>query len=258
MDINFNKFQATGNDFVIIDGRFDQFDATDVVVKNLCNRRFGVGADGLIILKEKEGFDFEMLYFNSDGKPSSMCGNGGRCAVQFAKKIGILKQTYYFLAPDGEHEANIDKDVNWVNLKMKDAQIHPFEEDFVIDTGSPHYVKFIPVDIETYDVFNEGRAIRNDKAFPQGINVNFVQPLSDSEIFVRTFERGVEDETLSCGTGVTASALAYGLRTNLSRIDIQTLGGRLAVSFEKTLGSTFSNVWLGGSADFVFEGRISL
>lgn len=258
MKLHFNKFQGTGNDFVMIDGREDGVELSSEQIKKLCDRKFGIGADGLIIIRNLEGYDFEMKYYNANGHEGSMCGNGGRCAVQYAKKIGILKKEYHFMAVDGEHLASIDLINGWVNLKMKDVdKIHQINGDFVLDTGSPHYVKHISNDLKDYDVYKNGYDIRHSEKFPEGINVNFVEQIDDSTIFVRTFERGVEDETLSCGTGATASALVFAHNErSFNRVDVETPGGSLAVDFVKKDEDVFSDIWLCGPATFVYEGSV--
>lgn len=259
MELSFFKYQGTGNDFIIIDNRERQISLTTAQVNKLCHRRFGIGADGLMLLQEKEGYDFEMVYFNSDGKESTMCGNGGRCLVKFAYHRGIKRNKYHFIAVDGPHEATIE-DNGWVHLKMKDVNgLKQYYGDFVLDTGSPHYVKDVS-DINKVDVFAKGREIRNSDDFAaKGINVNFVQEKGDSAIFVRTYERGVEDETLSCGTGVTAAALVYAHNDKgFNRIEVQTPGGHLAVEYDKMGEEHFENIWLCGPAEFVFSGTITI
>ena len=263
MQIEFYKYQGTGNDFVIIDARsFDKKIFTPTKIKHICDRRFGIGADGLMLLTLKEGFDFEMLYFNANGLPGSMCGNGGRCMVAFAQFLGILrKNKAYFWAIDGPHEAVIDASYT-VTLKMKAVSVIDFDFDYMfLDTGSPHHIEFVS-DLDSYDIFSVGRAIRNNERYrTEGTNVNFVQILEKNHIKVATYERGVEDETLSCGTGVTAAAIAYylksGLSTNSIQIDIQTKGGNLQVLFNVQHRS-FMNIWLTGPAVQVFKGQVSL
>jgi len=260
MHIDFYKYQGTGNDFILLDNRTNLYgDITAREVHFLCHRHFGIGADGLMLLDKREGFDFEMTYFNSDGNTSSMCGNGGRCIVQFAAKLGIRKSKYHFYAIDGAHEAEIDLNGD-VRLKMKDVDDVEFSYNhYVLNTGSPHYVKSVP-DVSHLDVVNEGRAIRHSKEFDaEGINVNFVQTLEDDAIYVRTYERGVEDETFSCGTGVTAAALVSAHNDHgFNQVEVKTLGGTLRVEFEKTGEKTFSDVWLCGPAQIVFQGQITL
>jgi len=259
MQFNFFKYQGTGNDFIIADNRENNIVLTTAQIKQLCDRRFGIGADGLMLLNRKAGYDFEMIYYNADGNESSMCGNGGRCLVKFAYHLGIHKNPYKFIAVDGDHEASLEES-GWVYLKMKDVKgITKNHSDSVLDTGSPHYVKNVTV-IADYEVVKTGREIRySDDFMKEGINVNFVQELNDQEIFVRTYERGVEDETLSCGTGVTAAALVFAHNDNgFNRIEVQTLGGHLAVEFDKTGEDEFKNIWLCGPAEFVFKGEIKI
>jgi diaminopimelate epimerase len=258
MKLNFYKYQGTGNDFIIIDNKQENISLTNKNVKRLCDRRFGIGADGLMLLNVKDEYDFEMVYYNSDGNPSSMCGNGGRCLVKFAYDKGIHKSTYRFIAVDGAHEATID-DNGCVNLKMKDVSgIRKNFLDSILDTGSPHYVK--PTrDVRNYDVVKAGKEIRYSDGFKkEGINVNFVEG-SEDRIFVRTYERGVEDETLSCGTGVTAAALVFAHNDmGFNRVEVTTPGGNLAVEFDKTGEEEFKNIWLCGPAEFVFAGEIEI
>jgi diaminopimelate epimerase len=258
MNITFHKYQGTGNDFVIMDNRYNTIQLTTEQVKKLCDRRFGIGGDGLMLLNSKEGYDFEMIYYNADGRESSMCGNGGRCLVKFAWHLGIHKSKYKFIAADGKHEATVE-DNGWVYLKMKDVTgIERHYSDAVLDTGSPHYIKPI-TDIKQFNVVKYGKEIRYSEDFKEkGINVNFVEPNGKS-IFVRTYERGVEDETLSCGTGVTAAALVYAHNDNgFNRVDVKTLGGNLAVEFDRTGEDKFENIWLCGPADFVFKGEVTI
>jgi diaminopimelate epimerase len=259
MRIKFHKYQGTGNDFIILDNRHKEYDdITTKQVKFMCNRHFGIGADGLMLLNLVDDYDFEMKYYNSDGRESSMCGNGGRCLVQFAYDIGIHKLDYKFLAIDGAHEAEFDNN-GWVELKMKDVEkIEERYGNYELDTGSPHYVKFVS-NIRDYNVVEEGKRIRYGKEFKdEGINVNFVE-MEEDGIYVRTYERGVENETLSCGTGVTASALAAAHNEfGFNRVEVQTLGGNLAVEFDKVGEEKFENIWLCGPATFVFKGEIEL
>lgn len=258
MTLDFYKYQGTGNDFVIIDNREGLIQLSPEQVAFLCDRRFGIGADGLMMLQQTAGYDFEMIYINADGKPSSMCGNGGRCLTRFAYDMGIHKDKYSFIAVDGPHEATLS-DNGWVHLKMKDVQgIHEHNGHSVLDTGSPHYVK--PVnDVMGLDVYHEGREIRYSRTYEKnGINVNFVEQ-NGHKIIVRTYERGVEDETYSCGTGVTASALVFAHNDNgFNRVEIQTKGGHLAVEFDKTAEDVFENIWLCGPATFVYKGTINI
>lgn len=259
MTVHFYKYQGTGNDFILVDNRDNSFALTTEQIRQLCDRRFGIGADGLMTLNEKEGYDFEMKYYNSDGREGSMCGNGGRCIVKFAYHLGIHRALYRFLAADGDHEAEID--INGiVSLKMKNVQkITKYHNDFVLDTGSPHYVKLVG-NVMQLDVYKKGHDIRNSKDFREkGINVNFVeQDINNDKITVRTFERGVENETYSCGTGVTASALVcYHNEIGFNEVEVKTLGGKLTVEFDRTEDDQFNNIWLCGPAERVFEGEIT-
>lgn len=260
MKIEFHKYQGTGNDFILLDNRGNGYDnLTTKQIHFLCSRRFGIGADGLMMLSNKAGFDFEMKYFNADGKQGSMCGNGGRCILKFAMLLGIRKDKYNFSAADGIHEAEIDLNGE-VRLKMKDVKgVEYSYTHYILDTGSPHYVKVVR-DAMQVDVVSEGRAIRNGKEFAEaGINVNFVETIDDDTIYVRTYERGVEDETLSCGTGVTASALISAHNDNgFNRVEVKTAGGKLSVEFEKVSEKEFKNIWLVGPAEQVYRGEINL
>jgi diaminopimelate epimerase len=256
--IAFNKYQGTGNDFIIIDNRNSIFNPDNsALIKKLCDRRFGIGADGLILINNKPGFDFEMVYFNADGFIGTMCGNGGRCTADFALKSGIAEKKLRFSAADGIHYA--ESQGEWIRLKMNDVnEIRSVAGNYFINTGSPHYIIFTN-ELSNFDVFNEGRKIRQSKDFqPGGTNVNFVEPESNG-IFVRTFERGVEDETLSCGTGVTASAIASVLSGHFvsSPVNVRTRGGNLNVEFDVN-GTQISEIWLSGPATFVYEGKINI
>ena len=254
MEFTFYKYQGTGNDFVIIDNRENFFAKEDTgLVAKICDRRFGVGADGLLLLENHPSADFMMVYYNSDGNLSSMCGNGGRCIVHFAKFLGFISEKTTFEAVDGMHEAIIEKD--WVSLKMNDVKkVNVFENSTFLNTGSPHHIEMVS-GLQNYDVFTNGRNIRNKIYGKEGSNVNFVEQ-NDAAIFsVRTYERGVEDETLSCGTGVTAVAIAmYETgKTSENKVILKTQGGQLQVRFEKTdIG--YKNVYLEGPATQVFKG----
>lgn len=261
MQISFYKYQGTGNDFILIDNRDSSVSLTQEQVLQLCHRRFGIGADGLILLENAGGFDFNMVYYNSDGNKSTMCGNGGRCITAFAKHLGIITDKAKFLAADGAHEALIDEN-EIVSLKMQDVKnVEVGADYFFLNTGSPHYVKQVQ-DLQHYDVFAEGKKIRNNERFKEeGTNVNFIEKSDDDTLFVRTYERGVEDETFSCGTGVTASALVaavLGLSTEKNKCNVQTLGGNLEVSFDKVLEHNFYNIWLKGAATLVYKGSVEL
>ena len=258
VNIPFVKYQGTGNDFIIIDQRETKYIQTDETEKIsfLCNRKFGIGADGLMLIEPSSSFSFDIVYFNADGKESSMCGNGGRCIAHFAAQLGIFQGETTFLAIDGKHEVVVRGEE--VSLKMCDVNELNFIEEnvFTLFTGSPHYVKKseqIPGDVK-----EEGKKIRySEPFFSEGINVNFlVFDKKNNVAEVATYERGVEDETLSCGTGVTAAALVCNRLTGCSSpVAIHTKGGNLKVSF-LVKGNGYSDVWLTGPATFVFSGSI--
>lgn len=256
MTVEFYKYHGTGNDFVLIDNRSLFFDKNNTeLISKICSRHFGVGADGLILLENDNLYDFKMIYFNSDGKQTSMCGNGGRCIISFAKKLNIIDDKANFMAIDGIHEGIINN--NLIKIKMNTvSEIQNINTGFLLDTGSPHFVKFCD-SIDNINVFEFGRELRNNKEISEdGVNVNFTEVIDNSSIKVRTYERGVENETLSCGTGVIASALsAYkkGL-VDTNRININTLGGELFVSFE--FNNIYKNIWLEGPAIEVYKGQI--
>ncbi len=273
MQINFTKYQGKGNDFVMIDDRQESFDTeNETLIGKLCDRRFGVGADGLILLRKDQAHDFRMVYFNSDGRESSFCGNGGRCIVHFAHSLGIFEAETNFRAYDGTHKAFYKNGI--VSLKMNNVEkIYSTDEQaYYLHTGSPHYVKFVE-QLANYEIDQNGRKVRNSSAFsPEGTNVNFVEILEKNKnrkakiadleretphIFVRTYERGVEAETLSCGTGVTACAIVCGKLGYESPIIVQTLGGKMAVSFEKG-EEIFADIFLIGDVEAVFEGKIEV
>lgn len=256
MNIKFYKYHGTGNDFIIIDDRNKFFDYTNFkLIASLCKRSTGVGADGLILLRSHDKFDFEMLYFNSNGYESTLCGNGARCIVSLANKLGIIKFNTVFKAIDGAHNAKITNNV--VSIQMNDVfSIENNNNMCVLNTGSPHCVKLVD-DIDNFDVFNNGRQLRNSTEFVgDGINVNFAQ-IKSNVLHVRTYERGVEAETLSCGTGVVASAISVHrlslIKNNV--IDVKTMGGNLSVSFENN-NQYYQNIWLSGPAIFVYSGII--
>ena len=255
MSFSFYKYQATGNDFIIIDNRLKVFDKNDTkLVAKLCDRRHGIGADGLILLELDNDFDFRMVYFNSDGNQSTMCGNGGRCIVSFAKKLNIIYNSTIFSAIDGSHEAKINNNV--VELKMNDiSTIKKIENDYFLDTGSPHYVS-LRSHISQIDVQKEGSFIRNNDIFKkEGVNVNFVEICDENHFSIRTYERGVEAETLSCGTGATAVAIAMHAckKTFSNNLIIKTRGGNLKVNFSEN-SSNYSDIWLSGPSKFIFQG----
>jgi len=262
MKLDFLKYEGAGNDFILIDNRNETFSLVKDTerIKKLCDRHFGIGADGLMILQMQNGFDFEMLYFNADGREGSMCGNGGRCIVAFAKHLELVKEETNFLAVDGPHYARISENGNWVSLQMIDVQEIKTDEDaFVLNTGSPHYVLEVK-NLAIKDVYQDGKSIRYNKTYcEKGINVNFVEDLGN-QYYVRTYERGVENETFACGTGVTAVSMAMakkkGLTGRISNL-IKVPGGNLNVNFNYD-GNSFNNVFLEGPATFVFKGSINI
>ncbi|MGB0404408.1 MAG: diaminopimelate epimerase [Salibacteraceae bacterium] len=259
--MNFWKYQGAGNDFVMVDDREELFDIENFeTIERICDRRFGIGADGLILLRNSKSdlAQLEMVYFNSDGRQSSMCGNGGRCFAAFALHLGLVKNKFTFLAIDGPHEADFIGDL--VNLKMIDVEtIEKIGDDYFLDTGSPHYVSRC-FDIENLDLLDKAKNIRfNDRFKNEGTNVNFVEYKADY-LDVRTYERGVEDETLACGTGVTAVALVADIlnrNTSGNKSRIKVRGGELEVSYEKRK-TGYKNIWLKGPAEMVFKGNTNL
>ena len=262
MKIEFYKYQATGNDFIIIDNRNQDINLTEENIRFLCHRHFGIGSDGLILLENDDKTDFSMQFFNPDGSGGMMCGNGGRSIVKFAADKGIIKERCCFIAPDGLHFATI-KD-NIVSLKMVNPTLlQEFEDGFYINTGTSHFVVF-ENDLEEIDIIKKGRTLRYDERFSpyNGCNVNFVEEISANNLKIQTYERGVEDETLACGTGICASALTYSVKKRLENanhtINISAQGGNLQVKFDKKENNTFNNVHLIGPAKKVFEGEITL
>ena len=264
MDFTFSKYQGTGNDFIMIDDREKKFPASDTAyIESLCDRRFGIGADGLILLQKHTASDFYMQYFNSDGRESSMCGNGGRCIASFATYIGLVKNHASFFAIDGKHEAEISSD--WVQLKMNNVTNVNSRGGgiYVLNTGSPHFVEFIRGELNELQIIPAAHSIRyGDEFRKEGINVNFVTKTGQDSLKIRTYERGVENETWSCGTGVTASALCLALEntyeTGNHLVSVEVKGGKLEVRFQyDKLQNAFTDIWLCGPAEFVFEGMIS-
>jgi diaminopimelate epimerase len=261
MKFHFYKYQATGNDFVLIDNRSGQYSFSTDQIKKICDRKFGIGADGLMLIENHNNLDFNLQYYNSDGS-QSLCGNGSRAAMHFASFLGVVNGKAAFNAYDGKHDAELLPS-GIVRLKMNDTNdVTTIGNDFRINTGSPHLIKFVDA-VANYPVFEEGRKIRYSDAYKEkGINVNFVQLLADNTIFVRTYERGVENETLSCGTGVTAAALAASFKGYQSPVSIKALGGDLSVEFKSghSAGTeiTFQEIFLIGPAKMVFEGDLEL
>jgi len=261
MKIHFYKYQGAGNDFILADNRNNEVDHRNpALISRLCDRRFGIGGDGALFLQNCDGYDFEMVYYNADGRPSSMCGNGGRCIVAFAKHLGIIDAETTFLAVDGPHYAKISASGDWVSLQMIDVDtISADGEAYVLNTGSPHYVT-LTEDLKDKDVYSDGYAIRNNDTYrAEGININFVEQ-NGTGYFVRTFERGVEDETYACGTGVTAVALAMARHNHQSGLidtPIKVLGGDLNIRFNYD-GEKFTHIFLEGPAVMVFEGEVEI
>ncbi|MEM8846045.1 MAG: diaminopimelate epimerase [Bacteroidota bacterium] len=257
MKAEFYKYQGTGNDFVMIDNRQEFFPKNDTkLIAHLCDRRFGIGADGLILLENDNLSDFRMVYFNSDGSESTMCGNGGRCLVAFANHLGIINSETTFIAIDGPHEAHIEGEM--VRLKMQNVEeVREKPLYSFLDTGSPHHVQLVD-NLDTFDVKTEGAKLRYGLYGKSGSNINFVSQSDDTSFAVRTYERGVENETFSCGTGVTAVALAmHSLgKTQANAIKIKTVGGDLDVNFE-TENGMYKEVFLEGPAKLVFKGEVA-
>lgn len=260
MLIQFFKYHGTGNDFVMIDNRQGNFPKDNTkLIEQLCHRRFGIGADGLLLLENDDQTDFRMVYYNSDGNESSMCGNGGRCIVAFAQKLGIISDETTFVATDGLHHASLLEN-GTVALQMKDVDEVKINPDYIfLNTGSPHHVTIVH-DLKNFDVKEKGAKIRYSDLYGKaGSNVNFVSAKSANHFILRTYERGVEDETLSCGTGATATAIAMHAigKTKSNHIDLDVQGGKLKVSFEKN-GEIYEKVVLTGPATFVFEGKVEI
>jgi diaminopimelate epimerase len=257
MRFPFQKYQATGNDFVIVDNRDAKFSFTIDQIQKICDRKFGIGADGIMLIEKHPSLDFNLIYFNADGS-ASLCGNGSRAAVKMASSLGMLNGKTKFNAYDGQHEASLLSNGN-VRLKMNDVtEVKRLGKDFFINTGSPHFIQIVTSAIE-YPVFDAGRKIRYSEDFkPGGTNANFVELMEGNTIFVRTYERGVENETLSCGTGVTAAALAASFHQYSSPISVKTLGGELSVEFNLRHDGSFTDIFLIGPAKMVFEGTLEL
>jgi len=253
MEIQFEKYQGTGNDFILIDNRNSVFPEGDLeLVRKMCHRKWGIGADGLMLIQAGTTNDFEMVFFNPDGS-KSLCGNGSRCAIAYASSLGIIQKDTVFTTTDGEHRAFLKNGL--IHFQVRDVSLieQKSDSEFFIENGSPHHVKFVE-NVDKVDIMEEGVAIRHDDSYaPAGTNVNFVS-VKDNQLHVRTFERGVEAETLSCGTGVVASALAASFRGFSSPVKVNTSGGQLKVSFETDDSNHFKEVFLSGPAKKVFEG----
>lgn len=258
MKLPFYKYQGAGNDFILMDNRSSGIKLATSRIAELCDRRFGIGADGLMYLEKEEDYDFRMVYFNADGHESTMCGNGGRCMMLFAHHLGVIEKRANFIATDGVHRAEVlEEDI--IALGMIDVpEIRFGAEGTVLDTGSPHIVIPVP-GLDSYDVYQNGKRIRNEARFgPKGINVNFIEDKNEV-LHIRTYERGVEDETLACGTGVTAAAISsVGKQVGKFSIPVQAAGGVLRVDFQKTNPDSAEQITLTGPAKFVFKGEIDL
>ncbi len=267
MLIEFSKYQGAGNDFIMFDGRnvplFSPENHLTAFFRNICHRNFGIGADGVIVLFYEPSNGLAMKYYNSDGREGSMCGNGGRCLVAFANDLGLINTKISFRAIDGIHEAKINDFDGFkynISLKMNDVdRLEEISEGIFINTGSPHLVVFCQ-NISQKDVVREGRELRYSQTFdPAGVNVNFVEMANANNLKVRTYERGVENETLACGTGAVAAAVAAKHINNLQHanfFEVEALGGKLQVSFQTENNTVFKNVWLTGPAEKVFEGKV--
>jgi diaminopimelate epimerase len=256
MKIRFSKYQGTGNDFIMIDNREANITLTSEQIIQLCDRKFGIGSDGIVLLEQTGFSDFYMNFFNPDGS-QSFCGNGSRCAVRFAQKLGMVESDGEFKAIDTKHDFHSDE--HMVSIQMKNVLgIENENGHFVIHTGSPHYIVYRE-NIDQMDLVQEARKIRYSKRFEkEGINVNFVE-IRGEDLYIRTYERGVENETLSCGTGVTAVALSWGFQNpTIKEAKIQTRGGILTVKFENIGLGEFEEVHLIGPAQWVFDGEINL
>tara|TARA_A100001011_G_scaffold400878_1_gene520463 strand:+ start:17042 stop:17827 length:786 start_codon:yes stop_codon:yes gene_type:complete len=261
MKVTFDKYQGAGNDFIIIDNRDKKYSSLKTLqLKSLCDRYMGIGANGIIFIQSASDADFEMHYFNSDGNPSTLCGNGGRCAVAFANRHQIIKSEAQFRAIDGLHEAKIVSNEN-VLLKMNNVkELINHEDGILVDTGSPHYIELVE-NISILNIKKEGAEIRYSVPFlPNGVNVNFLEKKSNSHFSIRTYERGVEDETLACGTGAVAGALAMhhlGKTKGLTKIKLEAIGGTLIVDFAfSEMG--YENIQLEGPATFTYSGHINI
>jgi diaminopimelate epimerase len=256
MLVSFYKYQGTGNDFILIDNRQEIVSALNAtLIQNLCHRKFGIGADGLVLLRNHSKYDFEMVYYNADSS-QSLCANGSRCAVHLAHYLGIIQDHTYFLTTDGPHQAFIRNNLIWLQLQEVKL-MQQLATDYFVDIGSPHYIRIVD-NVAELDVATLGKALRNQDAFKKvGTNVNFVKLEANNRLTVRTYERGVEAETLSCGTGVTAAALIAATKGYTSPIEVNTLGGNLTVHFTGK-SPEFSNIYLVGPAVMVFQGTIEI
>ncbi|MBL4605007.1 MAG: diaminopimelate epimerase [Flavobacteriaceae bacterium] len=258
MNMTFFKYHGAGNDFIFIDNRNEFFPKQNTdLITHLCDRHFGIGADGLILLEKENKADFKMVYFNADSS-QTMCGNGARCAVAFAKKLNIITNTTNFTAYDGPHYAKINND-DTVSLEMIDVENVDVNKNYIFtNTGTLHHIEIVN-DLDNYPVVERGRKIRNEIYGKEGSNVNFIEQANKNTFHIRTYERGVEDETLACGTGITAAAIAAHKigKTNDNTVHMNAVGGKLQVSFE-VVDNSYKNIVLTGPAEFVFEGTITI
>jgi len=262
MLVHFSKYHGTGNDFILTDGRSLQISPFNSgIIRQLCDRRFGIGADGLIILEKSENFDFTMKYFNADGREGTMCGNGGRCISAFARKLGIVSRKTVFEGIDGIHTASFSARGD-IRLKLADVSgLTEMEDGYLLNTGSPHFVK-LAENLDELDVERLGAEIRQQDRFgPGGVNVNFLEADAHTDqLAVRTFERGVEGETWSCGTGVTAAAImaSFHFNTDRSSFTVRTRGGLLNVAFRREDKQEYRDIYLTGPALHVYDGTIDI
>ena len=258
MKISFDKYHGCGNDFIIVDNLSNTFPKdSENEIKKFCNRRFGIGADGLILVNHNDKFPIEMIYYNSDGKISTMCGNGGRCFMHYCYNNDIIKNKSEFLACDGVHYGVVNDD--YVKVSMSDVNGYKKYNDYLfLNTGSPHLVKCVN-DVSSFDLINISRNIQKINQFDKGVNVNLVSRKNDDLYQIRTYERGVEEETLSCGTGAVASALALNILSlvNSKTVNLDTKGGLLTVDFHKS-NSKYTDIHLSGKVKKVFTGIIEL
>jgi len=253
-EIQFHKYQGTGNDFILIDDRSENFPTSKELVQKLCDRKFGVGADGLILIQNHPELDYRMVYFNSDGS-QSLCGNGSRCGFAFARLLGMVDSEAIFETTDGIHKIKLEGGLIHFQLFDVSEKNKLSDHEWYLDTGSPHHIVFSE-SIDRLDVKAQGSAVRySDRYSSQnGTNVNFAQ-LLPNKVKIRTYERGVEDETLSCGTGATAVGLLAGSMEYSSPVTVETAGGELKVFFKKE-NEHFTDIWLAGPAEKVFAGSI--
>ena len=258
MNGSFYKSHGAGNDFILFDNRLGDFNLDQAAIVRLCDRRFGVGADGLMTLNQSSDSDFHLDYYNADGSLGSLCGNGSRCAVALAHQLQMIGEETQFSAADGIHTARLDPHKNLVALDMHDVKtIQDRKESIFLDTGSPHDIRLVD-QLNDLDVEHLGRQLREDIYGPEGANINFIEQKSSNTFAIRTYERGVEAETLACGTGAVAAAIAmhYSQKTSATSLELDALGGTLHISFNPT-AEGYTDVVLTGPAAFVFKGDLA-